>query len=220
MPISSLEGLIVTLLLLVPGGLGVEFRRWVYPARPPTPFTELLHALGASAVALIVLEAAAGIVGWGSAWTGGMGDALVRPLAESSGIPTDGATWVAYMAGFLPAALLLPVLGGRLRRVGWVRGLFGNIAFYDSGPDQLLGELWDPPEPGLSPWVVVETADGRSIQGQVVWQTTAPHPFELLLVDVYDITDIERPISGRGGILWIPRESIRRMWLVTTEGPG
>lgn len=53
MPLGSFEGLLVTLLLLVPGGLGIELRRWIYPAKEPSPFAELLHALGASGAALI-----------------------------------------------------------------------------------------------------------------------------------------------------------------------
>lgn len=58
MPIESVEGLLVTLLLLV-RGFGIEFRRWVYPSKNPSPFAELLHALGVSGAALIVLEARA-----------------------------------------------------------------------------------------------------------------------------------------------------------------
>lgn len=218
MPIASVEGLALTLLLLVPGGLGVELRRWIFPAKEPSPFAELLHALAASGTALIVLEAGAAIYGWVTAWPGGMGDALLRPLADAGGIPASGDVWAAYVSGFLPSALALPSIAGAARRAGWARRVFGRIALYEFGPDQLFREIWRPPEPRLAPWVVVQTSDGRSIRGQLIWRTTAPNPLEVLLMEVVDVTHPDRPASGEGAVLWIPRENIRRIWLLATEG--
>lgn len=217
MPLGSFEGLLVTLLLLVPGGLGIELRRWIYPAKEPSPFAELLHALGASGAALISLEAGAAVYGALSNWRGGFGDALLMSLVEGHGIPRSGSVWATYGFGFLTLALVLPALAGRVRRLHFVRALFGRLALHDSAPDQLLDEIWRSIADGEAPWVVVETTDDRSIQGQIVWRTTAPYPTELLLIDVFDVTQPRRPITGGGGVLWLPRENIRRLWLLSLE---
>lgn len=216
MPLDSFEGFIVTLLLLAPGGLGIELRRWVYPSRAPSPFAELLHALGASGVALVALESpVAWLVGLTAPWPGGAGDALLVPLTEGRGIPQDATAWLFYLFAYVPLALSLPVLGGWLRRTHLVRRAFGRRALYDSAPDQLFEEIWGAEADGEAPWVVVETTDDRAIQGQVVWRATAPHDTEILLLDVYDVTDPRRPVPGGGGIIWIPRDSIRRLWLLS-----
>lgn len=213
MPIASVEGLIFTLVFLVPGGFGVEFRRWIYPSKEPSPFAELLHALGTSGAALIVLEAGAGIYGTVTGWPGGVADALLRPLVEAQGIPSSDV-WAAYMFGFLPLALFLPALGDRVRRTRWARRAFGGIALYEGGPDHLFEEVSEAPQDELAPWIVVQTTDGRSIQGQLVWRTTAPDPLELLLVDIDDVTHPDDPKSGGRSVLWIPRDNIRRLWLI------
>lgn len=217
MPIASVEGLTLTLLLLVPGGFGIELRRWIFPSKHPSPFAELLHALGASAAALIALEIGAAAFRAIMGWPGSMGDALLGPLAGTRGMPTTSDVWFAYLLGFLPLALALPAVAGGLRRARWARTLFGRIALYEVAPDHLFEEVWEAPEKGLSPWVVVETTDGRSIQGEVVWRTMTPNPLELLLVSVHDVTAPDEPKFGGGSVLWIPRENIRRLWLILAE---
>jgi hypothetical protein len=214
MPIGSVEGFLITLLFVVPGGLGVEFRRWFFPASTPSAFSELLHALGASSSALVIVEAGTGLIGLVTRTELSFGDALIRPVTEQQNVPTGWATWVYLL--FLLLALVLPVMLGWLRRTDRVTSLFGDIAVSSKSIDHLFAEIWRPQSDGQAAWVIVETEDGRSLQGQVIFRTSVPEPPEVILEDVYDITD-PKDVRPGGGLLWIPTQNLKRLWLLPKD---
>lgn len=208
MPTGSVEGLILSLLFVVPGGFGVDLRRSIVPASAPSPFRELLHALGTSGAAIIVMELMFGLAG-AFGQNVGMGDAIVGPVLAAKEAPVSTFPWGNYL-GYLVLALSLPLLAAGIRRSKPLKQIFRGVSLHSTGLDELFAEIW----PGLpasggtpAPWVVVETSDGRLVQGQMLWRSTAPHPVELILGDTCDVTDPSDEKQGERW-LWIPTSSI------------
>ena len=106
MPIGSVEGLLGTLLFVVPGGLGIALRRAIFASQAPSGFTEALHALASALVALLATESIFTVADPSSK---GIGDYLLVPLSEPTSFP-EQLSWGAY-AAFLAAALMLPAIG-------------------------------------------------------------------------------------------------------------
>lgn len=147
-----------------------------------------------------------------------VGEALVKTLASGSSLSTISGAWRAYLA-FLMLAAFLPVILGRLRRAGFVRRLFGNIALHENAYDHLFKEKWEPLAGRVAPWAVVQTEDGRSLRGQVTWRTTAPNPPAFVFERVYDVTDPDNQLEGAGWLV-INGQQIRRFWLLPPQTPN
>lgn len=135
MPIGSVKGLLVTLLFVVPGGLGAALRRSLFAAHTPTAFTELLHSLAGSLVALLATETAFMVIDRDDL---GLGDYLLTPLSQPEAFPSE-LRWSAYVA-FFCASLALPTFGAWLRRLPPARWVFRAVSPHANGLDYIMHE--------------------------------------------------------------------------------
>jgi hypothetical protein len=220
MDLGSTEGLLLTLLFIVPGGLGMQFRRYIYPASQPSAFSELLHSVATSVSALVLLEFVTGVVGFIRTCDFLMGGYLTNDLLQGKDhlIAEGSQVWVRYLGLAIVAVTLPPVLG-RIRNTQPIRKLFGGIGRFDEGFDDLFEERWSGSKRDAAPWVVVETTDNRRLQGQVVWRSTAPNEPELTLSSVWDVTDSKNQVALGVGHLWVPAQTIRRVLLHPADAP-
>ena len=208
MPIASVKGLIVTLLLVVPGGLGAALRRSAFATQSPTAFTELLHSLAGALIALVAVESTFMVIGGSDA---GFGDYLLKPLASPQAFPDD-LHWPAY-AAFFTSALMLPTVGAWARRRGPFRRVFRAVSPHASGLDYILHEARPRLKRGEEVWATINTIEGEALLGQVAWRSTAPDPLEVVLARVRDLNDPDEAEQQEEWMAWVPGESIRAIWI-------
>jgi hypothetical protein len=206
--IGSVEGFLVALLFVVPGGLGVSLRKNLFSAQIPSAFNELLHALAAALVALLATELAFMLVGSGSE---GFGDFLVRPLTGPTPVPIN-MNWDAYIV-FTGFALGLPSALAWFRRQKPIRALLGTLSPHADGLDYLLREALPKESRKEGIWVTVNTDAEEAFLGQLMWRSTAPDPTEMVLSRVRDLNDSTEVTQQEDWSVWIPRDSIRAVWV-------
>lgn len=212
MPIGSVEGLLGTLLFVVPGGLGIALRRAIFAAHTPSAFTEALHALAGALVALLATESLFTLFD-GS--TRGVGDYLLVPLSKPNTFP-EHLSWGAYTA-FLAAALILPATGAWLRRLPPARWLFRAVSPHADGLDYVLHESRPKGTRREEVWVTVNTTEDEVLLGQLAWRSTAPDPLELVLSRVRDVSDPTEDEQQEEWVVWLPGDSIRAVWINIPE---
>lgn len=206
MPLSSVEGLLVSLLFVVPGGLGLRVRRHLYSQPAASPFWEALSALGASLIALLTLEVAAGVIGATTRVHAEVGDSLVEPLLFD--LAEDTLPWTAYFLYF-GLAIILPTLGGWVVRTQWFGWLRAPSAH---GLDYLVEDVRPKEERAIGPWVTVTTISNERFLGWLMWRSTPPDPLELVLGDVTDLNDPDDTTDPTWA-LWLPDRSISAAWV-------
>lgn len=208
MPIGSVEGLLITLFVVVPGGLGAALRRSVFASQAPTAFTELLHALAGSLVALAFTEALFMIV---DPSPDGFGDSLLGPASRAEVFP-GGIDWKPYFA-YVGLALLLPTTGAWVRRLPRARWLFRAASPHADGLDYVMHEARPTEHRREEVWATVNTVTGEALLGQIAWRSTAPDPLELVLSRVRDMNDPQESEQQEDWVVWIPEESIQAVWV-------
>lgn len=212
MPIGSVEGLLGTLLFVVPGGLGIALRRAIFAAQAPSGFTEALHALASALVALLATESLFAVV---DPSRNGIGDYLLVPLSEPASFP-EHLSWGAY-AAFLAAALLLPAIGAWLRRLPPARNLFRAVSPHADGLDYVVHEARPKGTRREEVWVTVNTVEDEVLLGQLAWRSTAPDPLELVLSRVRDVSDPTEDEQQEEWVVWLPGDAIRAVWVNIPE---
>lgn len=208
MPAGSFNDLLVTLLFVVPGGLGIALRKSIFATQAPSPFTEFLHSLAASLVALLTTEVAFGLAAGGRK---GVGDFLLVPLARPTDFPAE-LDWAAYVT-FILCALGAPAFGAWLRRTGPARRVFRTLSPHADGLDYLVHEARPQGTRARELWAIVNTEADEAFLGQIAWRSTAPDPLEVVLSTVRDMNDPEETEHGDDWLVWLPRESIRAIWV-------
>lgn len=206
MPLTSVEGLLISLLFLVPGGLGLRVRRHVYSQPAATAFWEALSALAASLLALLALEIGGGLVGLLTRFDLVVGNQLVEPLLF--GINKTSIPWEAYFAYF-GLALVLPLLGSwavRTRLLHWLRAPSAH------GLEYLVDDVRPKEERKVGPWVTVTTTNNDTFFGWLMWKSTPPDPFEVVLGDVTELSDPDSQ-GDPNWALWLPADSISSAWV-------
>ncbi|MGH2703284.1 MAG: DUF6338 family protein [Actinomycetota bacterium] len=179
MTIGSVEGLLVTLLMIVPGGLGSTLRRSFYPMQAPSAFAELMYALAAALLALLTVEFI-----FTAFSREPFGNQLLVPLVTQDESELD---WnLGAYAPFFLIALGYPTLGAWLRRLPRVQALFGVISPHADGLDLILREAL-PSRARAGIWITVNTEDDEALLGQLMWRSTAPDPVQLVLGRVRDL---------------------------------
>ena len=225
MPLNSLEAFLVTLAFVVPGAVGIGIRDSFWPKRPAQPFEQFLHAIGYSAGALFLLEILTGLIGLISTRPWRLGDYLATELATAHvGLLVDElAVWYKLL-GLAAMAFALPSLVRYIRSSAPVLRLrtMRGISLHNDGFEALFEETlfeaakWDPRwrfDDNESPWLMVDTQDGRRFRGQMMWRSAPPAEPELILIEVSDITDSEQVID-MSGMLLISGDRIERLWVM------
>lgn len=210
MTIGSVEGLIVALLFVVPGGLGTALRRSTFGAQTPSAFAELLHSLAGALVALFAIEFLFTVF---DPRVKGLGDYLLVPLSEPEGFPQN-LSWGTY-AAFFGAALLLPLAGAWLRRLPPGRILFRAVSPHANGLDYVMHEARPHGMRREEVWVTVNTTEDEVLLGQLAWRSTAPDPLELVLSRVRDLSDPTEDEQQEDWVVWLPGDSVRAIWVNT-----
>jgi len=212
MAIGSVEGLLVSLFFVVPGGLGSALRRAVFGSQAPTAFAELLNSLANALVALLLTETLLMVVGSGRE---GIGDYLIDPLSRAESFPS-GLEWGTY-AFYLSAAILLPTLGAWLRRLPLSLWILRAVSPHAGGLDYVMHEARPQELRREEVWVTVNTHEDEAFLGQVAWRSTAPDPLEIVLSRVRDLNDPEETDQQEDWMVWLPAESIRAIWVHVPE---
>jgi hypothetical protein len=210
--IGSVEGLVIGLLFIVPGGLGIALRRSIYAAHTPSAFSELLHALGAALASLLLTEGVFVVVDKSSE---GVGDYILEPLIKTNRFP-DEVDWLAYFL-FALAALVLPTAGAWARRTRPARRILGNISPHADGLDYIIHEARPRDLRDQEIWTTVNTTGDEALLGQLAWRSTAPDPLELVLTRVRDLNDPSEEDQEPGWFVWLRGDSIRAVWIHVPE---
>lgn len=225
MSLASVEGLVVALLFVVPGVVGIGLRNHLW-AKEASSFDQVLLSLAYSTSALLVLEVTTGALGLVPQLDWRLGSFLTNDLLAPDFIAAfrrDLGLWYRFLT-YAAFAALLPSALKWLRTRGAVLILKspGHRSLHNDGFEALLEETrfdaqqWDPrwsSDGDESPWLMIDTDDGRRFMGQMVWRSTAPHPVEFILIDVRDVTVPEGP-SVIPGLLLQRGESVRRLWVM------
>lgn len=230
MSLASVEGVVVALLFIVPGATGVTLRGFLWPTRTSTAFEELVHAVACSTAALLLLEIVTGIAGllpWNE-WR--LGTFLINALladALPSQLQQDLALWYRLLL-FAVVAVAFPSLIQSLRTRPRVLRLtrVEHMSLYNDGFEALFQETsseaakWDErwrSSGDESPWIMVDTEDGRRYRGQVMWRSTPPEPPELILINVSDVSYPD-DVVDIAGVLLIGGHTITRLWMMRPGG--
>lgn len=226
MTLASVEGLVITLLFVVPGALGIGFRNYLWSGRPLSPLEQVLLPLTYSAATLLLLEVVTGVVGLAPALDWRLGSFLINELLTPSlpaRLSTENSLWYRFFVfGF--CAAVLPSLLRWARSWSWVRKLkpARHLSLYSDGFEALFEETrfeaqkWDErwrTGPNESPWLMVDTSDGHRYRGQMMWRSTAPDPAELILIEVTDITDPDTP-ADIPALLLLGADEMERLWIM------
>lgn len=231
MSLASVEGVIIALLLVVPGGVGVSIRDYARSPASKSAFDDLLHALAWSAGTLLFLEILTGLCGlilpvnW-QLGTFLIDDLLAEDVAQR--LRTEQDLWYRLLTFAFVAAVLPPGLR-QLRRIKWVGRIIRaeDVSLYNDGFEALFQETireaakwdsrWEIPK-SESPWIVVDTDDDRTYRGQIMWRSTPPEPSQLILIDVSDVTDPDDIVEIEGMLL-LRGDVIRRLWVMRPDRP-
>ncbi|HEV2757397.1 MAG TPA: DUF6338 family protein [Actinomycetota bacterium] len=235
MSLGSVEGLLFALLFVVPGSTGLLVRGYVWPTRRSTGSEELVRAVAHSTGALLLLEVVTGVGGLLPSTEWRLGTFLINDLLGGdlpAQVDHDISLWYRLLLFAVTAVALPSVMQWVRSRPALLRLVRADhISLYNGGFDAMFRETiieaarWDPRwrlTPGESPWVLVDTDDGRRYRGQVMWRSTAPSAPELILIDVGEITYGDAVVD-LPAMLLIGGESIRRLWVMRpseTGGPG
>jgi hypothetical protein len=231
MSLGSVEGLVVTLLFVLPGAVGIGLRNYLWAGKPLSSFEEILLPLAYSTAALILLEIVTGALGLAPSLKWHLGSYLTNDLLNSeftNSFRTDLSLWYRFL-GFGTCAVALPSFLTWLRRRKFLLKLkpARQISLYSDGFEALFEETrfeaskWDPRwtfGPDESPWLMVDTNDGRRYRGQMMWRSTAPDPAELILIEVTDITDPQDP-AWIPGMLLLGGDTMHRLWVMRPDPP-
>jgi len=164
MDLTSLEGLLIALLVIVPGAAGdALMRRVLDKPRPRSGFSELLRAVLWSGAALAVVEIGARTFGDDERF----GNYLLSPVSKITE-PLEAVDLTGAYLVYLAVALLLPLVGtfvvDRLTR--W---------FSDRTPDAIsfdeLFEHYAPRTPEGYVFVVADLGD-EEVDGWYLWRST------------------------------------------------
>jgi hypothetical protein len=166
----------------------------------PSAFSDTLYALGASLIAVLVVEAYISI---GRPF----GTAIINPVSSGS---INKIHWLAYPF-FFSLALFLPLAGSWLRHSKRVIATFGPAP--TDAFDYVMREALPTSAREQGVWVTVQTENDESLLGQLLWRTTAPDPLELVLARVRDVNDSTEEEQDADWVVWIPRESIKAVWV-------
>lgn len=209
MPIGSIEGLLLTLLFVVPGGLGYALRKSIYSAQPPSAFLEAVNSLAAALVALLGVEVVLMVVHRSAK---GVGDYLLSPIARLDEFDPSALSWRAY-AAFCAAAVFLPTIGAWSRRTDAARWMLRAVSPHADGLDYIVHEARPKTARKQEMWATVTTTSGESLLGQVAWRATAPDPLEVVLSRARDLNDPSETEQEEDWMVWLPRDSIEQIWI-------
>jgi Family of unknown function (DUF6338) len=230
MSFGSIEGLLISLLLIVPGGLGIELRTYLWSGRSLTPFEELLRAVSFSISALALCELGGALISLCRDDIYEFGDFLLNEITRIPGgqLASD-PSWFWSKFGILAGvAIALPTLFRWLRGRPLILKLkpVKHLSLHSKGFEALFEESiheargWEASwafGPGEYPWLTVEMTDGRSFRGQMMWRSTAPDPPELVLINVSDVTD-DDDVFDIPGLVLLGAPFISRLWIMKPEG--
>lgn len=212
MNIGSVEGLVLGLLLVVPGGLGIALRRSIYAAQAPSAFSELLHSLAAALVALLFTESLFVVIGGGPQ---GIGDYILEPILGTQAF-SETVSWSAY-AIFGMSAIILPTVGAWTRRTPLGRGLLGSISPHADGLDYIIHDARPKELRHEEIWATVNTTADEALLGQLAWRSTAPDPLEVVLTHVRDLNDPTESGQEPEWFVWLRSDAIRAIWINVPE---
>lgn len=224
MSLTTLEGVLIALVVVLPGAIGIELRSYLWSGRDGAVTERLISSIAFSIAALLILEFLTAFVGIFPRRHVIFGDFILRELvaAKDPIARSSPGVWGRYLVLALVAAGLPSLL--RIRKSSLVLKLkrTEHLSLESVGFEALFEESvkeaskWDDAwtrytDGGLH--VMVETEDDRRFQGEMMWRSTAPDPPELILISVKDVTDSASPVSYDALVLFRER-SIRRLWIL------
>jgi Family of unknown function (DUF6338) len=223
---SSLDGVLAILILVLPGGLGLRFKDWIWSGSARTPFEEIFGAAAASFGALLMLEVSAGVIGIGVANLD-VGDYLVNDLVDVTDGLVGESLWLRYLAFFV-LAFLLPSFLAYLRRREFFFRRTSAYSVYHDGFEALFEETihelarkdssWEVAD-GRKHAVRVDTVDGHSFVGYIRWRSTPPKPTAVNLSSVTKVS-ANGTTDVIDGVVWFEPASISRIWILKPDEPG
>jgi hypothetical protein len=224
MSLASVEGVVITLVLVLPGALGIQLRSYLWSSRDGNTAEVLLSSVAFSLTTLLLLEFGAALVGLIPTLDIGFGSLLLQDiLGDDKVVRPDSDLWLRYLV-FATAAISLPSALRWIRMKPWLLKMkrTAHLSLESVGFEALFEESikeagrWDVDwkgygEEGLH--VMVDTEDDRRFQGEMMWRSTSPDPPELILINVRDITDAEN-ILNLDGLVLIRKDNMRRIWVL------
>jgi len=194
--VTSIEGLLVALLVVIPGAAGDGLmRRVLNKPRPKTGFSEVLRAILWSGAALVIVEIAARLLRGGTEF----GDFLLNrtsAVSEAEAAVDLTGAYVVYFA----VALCLPILGTLIVDRA-------TRSFTDRTPDAIaFDELFERFAPRTVEGYVFAVADlgDDEVDGWFLWRSTG---------DVADRALLLRDFESESVTL-VPFESMRTLTLI------
>lgn len=225
MSLTSIEGILVALVFILPGAMGLQLRSYLWSGTSGGSTENLISAIAFSTGGLLFVEFATAVAGWVSSWSAHFGDFLLKDLVTSSNpiAAASPATWSRYLL-FAIAVILLPSLLRWLRERPWIIAVkkTGHLSLESVGFEALFEESvkeaakWDTTWEGYARdglHVMVETDDDRRFQGEMMWRSTAPEPPEIILINVLDVTD-SAAVFSMDGLALFRAQTLRRIWIL------
>ncbi|CAN5494472.1 hypothetical protein BH23ACT6_BH23ACT6_27290 [soil metagenome] len=209
MQLGSVEGVVVMLVVLLPGGLGDALMRFVTKMPPPQDnWSQIIAAAAWSVSSLSLVELAY------SAFRNNFGEFLIVPLTGGDVASGVGAVAGWRYAAYVGVAIVFPSLARWGVRQPFIEKLAGGRTMAEHSIDRLLRYAPPLPEaygPATGGYVRILTDGGGPIEGWVQWASDS--------LEGEDAAYIVRDADSLG-VTWVPLSSVRSLTYVDLQASG